>query len=407
MKNKSKIPLVINDMSYPAIAAKDWNLVFRVGFYFKENIDVSVLKTAVIDMRERFPSFFANIKKGFFKYYLIHNHNVDIIEKENGYCRPFDLKSFSKPNIRIIYNENFLAVELFHAISDGYGAMEFLKCLTARYLELKNVNVVYGENVINVKSTAAEEETEDASKKYRTKKFKVYKLPPAYQYAPLQKSAGLIVSSRDFSIEKIKARAKKYNASVTQYLQSALHCALYKSGKSREKILTGVKVTISLRKMFPTKTLRNFSLYTNIQCQTDDNATIESVIKDTQDLFNNGTSKSRMQNFINATTAIFASPFWRILLLFTKNIITRRFYKKGQKEYSVTLSNFGIIQLPQALQNEVTGSQFIISDMPDKAVNCTAVSTADNLALFISSKDADNDFANCFFELINKECSEI
>ena len=121
--------------------------------------------------------------------------------------------------MRIVYNEHLLAVEIFHVITDGYGAMEFLKCLTAKYLELKNIAVVCDENIINIKSAATEEEFEDASKKYRTKKFKVYKLPPAYQYKPIKKSKLLTVTSRVFPTGIIKACAKRYNTTIT-------HCML-------------------------------------------------------------------------------------------------------------------------------------------------------------------------------------
>ena len=404
MKHKTKIPLTVNDSIYPAIAKKSWNLVFRAGFFLRESVDPAALKIAAADMRGRFPHFFSNLKKGLFNYYLSHNDNADVVEREISYCRPFNLKDTSRPNMRIIYNKNLLAVEIFHVITDGHGAVEFLKCLTAKYLELKNTAVPCDGNIIDFKSAAAEEEFEDASKKYRTKKFKVYKMPPAYQYRTLKKSEDLIVSSRDFSVEKIKTAAQKHGATITHYLQSALHCALYKQSNSQENLLTSVKTTISLRKIFPTKTLRNFSLYTNTQCRTDGSATIQSVADDTRDMFNKGVSKSRMQNFLNATAAVFGSPLWRIVPLPIKNIITRTFYKKSSSDYSVTLSNFGLINLPQAMQNQITGAQFIISDMPDKPVTCTAVSVADTLALFISSKDADNAFADRFFELIETDC---
>ena len=400
MKNKTRIQLGINDSSYPAIALKNWNLVFRIGFVLKDKINLSVLQTAVADMRSRFPFFFVNVKRGPFRYFLSYNDNADIVEKENLYCRPFDLKDFSKPNIRVVYNDNLLAVEMFHAVSDGHGTMEFIKCLTARYLELQGAGIPCDKNIIDIKSKPSKEEIEDATQRHRAGNFKTYKLPPAYQYKPLQKSECLTVTSRVFPTEKIKAAAKKCNASITQYLQSALHCALYKSGKNHGKILTGVKVTVSLRKMFPTKTLRNFSLYTTVQCQTDNESTVGSVAKTTQDIFNSGIAKSRMQNFLNATAAIFGSPFWRILPLSIKNIITRKYYAKVQRDYSVTLSNFGIVELNKPMQTKITGCQFIISDMPDKPVTCTAVSVADTLALFISSKDADVGFADCFFELL-------
>jgi len=106
MRSK-KIPLVVNDSIYPSIATKGWNLVFRLGFYLKETVDSPVLQTAVADVRERFPFFFVNIRKGVFNcFFTYNNHIADIVEKETSYCRPFDLKDLSKPNIRIVYNKN-------------------------------------------------------------------------------------------------------------------------------------------------------------------------------------------------------------------------------------------------------------------------------------------------------------
>ena len=62
---------------------------------------------------------------------------------------------------RIRIYENRIALEIFHVLADGTGAMNILKTLTARYITLKYGEKIPAENgIIDINSEPDKEEME-------------------------------------------------------------------------------------------------------------------------------------------------------------------------------------------------------------------------------------------------------
>ena len=63
----------------------------------------------------------------------------------------------------MIAYENRIAVEYFHSLTDGNGALVFLKSLTAEYLEQKyRVSIPFENGVLDRRELPKEEELEDS-----------------------------------------------------------------------------------------------------------------------------------------------------------------------------------------------------------------------------------------------------
>ena len=112
--------------------------MFRITATLKEEVRPELLQRALEDVLPHFEGFQVKLKRGFFWYYFESNKRTPLIERESGYpCRYIDPKSNQLYLFRVSYYGARINLEVFHAVTDGMGAVNFLKELTAGYLELK------------------------------------------------------------------------------------------------------------------------------------------------------------------------------------------------------------------------------------------------------------------------------
>ena len=126
---------------FPYVSKKNFANVFRVSFYLKETVKPDVLQNAVDDLKYRFPTFFVKMRTGIFWYYYEVNERKFEVKKETAFLCSY--KSKNKNNgylLEILYYQNRISIELFHAITDASGALELAKAIVYRYLELLTNN---------------------------------------------------------------------------------------------------------------------------------------------------------------------------------------------------------------------------------------------------------------------------
>ena len=136
---------------YPAARRKNWSNLFRQSVTLTENIDVRVLQNALDVTVKRFPSIAARLRKGAFWYYLQQVESAPQISEEHSCPLVFmDREEMRKCAFRVIAYKNRIAVEYFHSLTDGNGALVFLKSLTAEYLEQKyRVSIPFENGVLD------------------------------------------------------------------------------------------------------------------------------------------------------------------------------------------------------------------------------------------------------------------
>ena len=123
---------------YPAARSQTWSNVYRLSATLCEPIDVPVMQSALDLTVQRFPSIAARLRRGVFWYYLQQLHSAPKIRPEFSY--PLTRMGFSETRqcaLRVIVYQNRVAIELFHSLTDGTGALTFLKNLVAEYLQLR------------------------------------------------------------------------------------------------------------------------------------------------------------------------------------------------------------------------------------------------------------------------------
>ena len=134
MSKKSLLWLRLDNAAkiYPASRRKNWTNVFRLSATLKDSVDETVVKSALKAALCRFPSINVRLRKGLFWYYLQQLENEPEIISECSYPLTWmSSQELRKCAFRIIVHGRRIAIEFFHSITDGTGAMMFLKSFLA------------------------------------------------------------------------------------------------------------------------------------------------------------------------------------------------------------------------------------------------------------------------------------
>ncbi len=359
---------------YPAAKSSGWNAVFRMSAVMKEKVDGEKLQLALNDVIERFPSFDVTLRKGVFWYYHEYVTRKPLVKDERNYpCSMFKIDGESHL-FRVLYYKNRISLEVFHSITDGTGALLFLKSLIARYLELRGINVEDTEGIMHYKDIPTEGEVEDAFGRNLDPSFGTLPRsePSAYQIkGPREAKGTLNVIQAEMDSLELRTAAKKYGATVNTYLASVLEYVLVKrqlfEGSQVKRKPIKVQIPINLRKFFPSITVRNFAGYINT-CITPDDKSFDEVIKETQKQLGENINEEYCRKFINSNVSVEKNIFVRLAPRALKTLIMRRsYYSFGEKLSSCLLSNVGNVDAPEEFKEHVDRLEFVLG--PQKYIN--------------------------------------
>lgn len=114
-------------LAFPAVTGKNDTRVFRFYCELKEEIKEENLQEALERTLEKYPLFRAVLRKGLFWFYLERRDIPAVVKKEAGApCSGLYIPDKKTLLFRVSYYKNRINFEVFHALTDGTGAMHFL-----------------------------------------------------------------------------------------------------------------------------------------------------------------------------------------------------------------------------------------------------------------------------------------
>ena len=120
---------------FPIISNKTYSSVYRVAVRLKKEINGHMLQEALVKTLPAFSSFGVKLKRGVFWYYFEANKKQPQVEKEQTYpCAFIDPNNNNQFLFKVTYFGKRINLEVFHVITDGTGALKFLKALTYNYI---------------------------------------------------------------------------------------------------------------------------------------------------------------------------------------------------------------------------------------------------------------------------------
>ena len=414
VKNQ-KFELDTSAKMYSYIKNRKWNQMFRVSATLYEEVDPELLARAVSEMKDRFPTFFVKIKGSFFWRYLSVVDSTDIVVRDDGKwpCSPIEIgRKIDKPMFRILYDEHTISLEIFHAVTDGTGAFCFLKTLVGTYFRLQGIDVPATDSILDTNEAPTDEEVENAFLKCYDKKGETLGRAEskAYQYAPRITENYLRIVHGVVSVDELKAAVKRYGVSVTQFMTAVYIYAFYKDlGEKIDKPIK-IQVPVNLRPIFGHKdTLRNFSLYANVEMGTHMNGcNFEDILKTTVEQMNQGFHKDNLQKIINANVGSEQMAVVRFSPSIVKLPILRiatRLY--GERLMTSPFSNIGVVTVPEVLEDKIKSFDFVIGATRLNSIYMTMNSFKGKTVVTFSSRSKEVTVQKIFFDFLRSQMMNV
>ena len=378
---------------YPALESARDTAVFRVSMRLTEKVDPQKLLQALNDIKERFPYFNVQLHKGFFWTYIERNDNELLIWHDTpSPCERLYRRTNNGYLYKVKYHDNNIAVEFFHALTDGYGGMEFLKCLVHRYLFLCGHVSETIQGILDINEQPKAEEFDDAfikaleSEKDIPKKRTLFaknitfhakdKLVPMNMY---------YVATGVVSVSEIKQLAKKYDATITQlltalYMEAMLLLqARQVKNKERHKNIA-IEIPVNMRKYYPINAMRNFSLFVIPYIEPKEIADFEDIVEKVKQFMYEKLSHEHLVTMIKDNCSLATDIFIRMVPMAIKHLVIRYISNTaGKTQFSGTISNIGPIRLPQEMEQYVENVQFLVGSSQQVKRSCSVSGYRDKL----------------------------
>lgn len=389
---------------FPLISNNNFTNVFRVAVVLNETIDPELLQKALEETLPWFGHFQFRIRRGFFwNYFEKNNESIIHVEEEDGRpCRYIDARKNRNYLFKVLYYKKRVSLEVFHALTDGTGAIAFLKALVVNYLHLcRNEKVKLDSKIVDVLSNVEDGytkyytkkpiETSDvkSSLKIKGRKLPVYEMGVIHGYLDLEQTIQLC---------KIKS------VSLTVYLTSVYIWAIYNAcskGNKRFKPIQ-IAVPVNLRRFFDSNTTMNFFSYISAYLQQEsDQLTFDEVLFMVKEQFAEQISKENFAAKIGKDVALRKNVGIRITPLFIKNLFVRSIYMKSMRAYTSTLSNIGPVQLREDHFEDIKQFEFLLNPTLSDPIKAGVVSYRNKLIITFTSQLTSTDIQKEFF----RKCS--
>ena len=399
--------LDLSAIVYPTLQRRDFSSVYRLSVVLKEDVDPQVLQQAVDLTLPRFPTYKAAIRKGLFWRYLEPNNRPGPFVQEDvkNPCQPMYFKANNRYLVRVYYYGKRIALEAHHSLGDGTGGMCVLQTLTATYLRLLGHNEIEnGGFVLDINEEPDKEELEDAYMRYANAKV----CPPrlgekAYRVRGTKEPFyTLNIIDGILSVSEVISVAKKYNATITEYLNSVLLYALLQKQEDDKPVKqrpVKIAMPVNLRRFFPTITLRNFitMIYPGVDPRLGE-YTFEEIVTQVHNYMRYYINEKLLRGDITTNAATQQNPFIRVVPLFLKDFAVRTFYTKIQdKNSSAGLTNMGALKVPQGMKPYIERFDIYMGQPFSRRTNCAIISFEDVLTVNFASSIVEADVERLFF----------
>lgn len=388
---------------FPATSSPRVTGVFRFCCELSEPVQQAPLQRALEKTLERFPHFLYIMRNGLFWYYLEASDLRPEVHAENtGVCAQLFYRNRRHLLFDVSFYHNRINLEVYHALTDGTGAMQFLNYLVCCYLIQMHPSQISTEFLDELAPAPTSAREEDSFKKYyRRVKKESSDLPRRAYRLTGTPGETLRVTEGLMPCQAVLALAKAHHTSLTVFL-----CALMMMAIHREMMLYNEKkpvvitVPVNLRQYFPSETSRNFFGNIRVAYQfKDGEEDLDEILASIKASFQRELTQERLRSRISSYMAVERNPFTKIVPLSFKNFclrIARRISDGGE---TMVVSNIGRVLLPGALEPFVRSMTVLASTAKLQACVCTC---GDVLSIGFSSHYAETDVQRNFFRMLSE-----
>ncbi|MBR5179939.1 MAG: hypothetical protein IKW90_14220 [Lachnospiraceae bacterium] len=358
---------------------------FRLSCTLKENIDPDLLQQAVLSAIQDRPQVQVRIRRGIFWHYMEDTDILPKVTEENDrICPLLYVPAKAMLHYQVTYFGNRINLEIFHALTDGTGAMEFLNIIVLDYLKLK-YSGQFTDVTIHSGASAGDLSQDSYRQFFGSKNLS---RGPAQSKAYHPGGLKLPYNQLQFfeihmPVSQILPRAKQIKVSLTSYLGALWMLAIRDEMPPRRRNLpVTISLPVNLRNYYPSQTARNFFNSVNVTHVFDKDISIEELATEFDvNLKSQLTEENIKKQMDNFETMEYVAPV-RVVPLFIKQLVVRHFTKKSNKKVTMVFSNMGIQKPPVSVGEQIENYSGFCST---NSLFSTMFSYKDNLTLGVSS----------------------
>ncbi len=388
---------------FPANSKKSDTKVFRFSCELYDAVDHTVLKQALDITMEAFPLYLAVIKSGLFWYYFEKSHFKAVVTEENiPPCTTLYDKNNKTLLFRVMYYRKRISFEVYHALADGAGALQFFRTLIFHYINIKYKYALKDkEPVLDIEASKSQK-LDDSFQKYcndeksftKRKGIKAYKIRgskiPEYRISVIE---GVI------PVDKILPKVKEYKTSLTIFLAAILMRSINEEIPVRQKKKPVVlSIPVNLRNYYVSQTARNFFGVINVDYDFSKGSdSLTEVIDALKKRFKENLTAERLGRRINRLASLEHNYILRVIPLAIKNLILKIAYSIADKSYTSTLSNVGVISVPDDIKPFISSFDIFVSTEKIQACVCSFENT---LRISFTSAFVSTEIQRRFFKAL-------
>ncbi|MCF0131823.1 MAG: hypothetical protein HUJ71_08825 [Pseudobutyrivibrio sp.] len=337
---------------------------FRVSCYLKEKVDSAILQEALDLATECRPQYQVFIRRGLFWHYM---EETDILAKvEEEHFRPCPILYTKNHKTRLHYRVSYFGkrinLDMFHALTDGNGGLEFLNIIVQNYLKLR-----YPDKLSNLSvgtGAASDELSEDSFKHNFSQELDDKNIVSSPKAKAAYHIKGLLLPYNQMqffevhmSASEVLKLAKEQNATMTSYLGAKLMQAIYKDMPAIQKHKKPVTISmpVNLRNYFESGTSRNFFNSVYVSHLFDGTETTESLAKEFDAKLKAELTPEKVAQKMFNYEKMERLIFVRLVPLLVKNPSVALGTIAERRKVTAVISNLGRIQVPEEIREYIGG----------------------------------------------------
>ena len=393
---------------FPVIAGERMSNVYRTSVTLTEPVDPALLQQALHILLPKFDGFNLRLRRGVFWYYFEENGKpAPRIKLEKGFpCRYIRPNKNNSYLFRVTYYKYRINLEVFHVLTDGMGALNFLKELTYQYLRLLHPELIAQTGDTLSSGTTLNRE-DSFLKNYRQAPPKKYRTQKAYHIKGEKLRTGEFgVMHGYLHIPELKTVCRRYHASINEYLVSAYIWSVYAEYRHdmKPEVPIRVAVPVNLRPHFNSITTKNFFVMISAEFYpVECDYTFEQVLEIVQESLQKQLQKEHLEQIFSYNVSNQKSPFLQAVPLPLKNIAMRHVYTRSAMANTTTITNVGSIEVAEPYRPYIDLFHAFLAISKGQHIKGTICSYQDTLVFSFSYDIRDSSIQRGFFRKLSSD----
>ena len=378
--------------------------VFRFYCELKEEVKEEILQEAMNQTIQKYPVFLSVMRKGLFWHYLEKSELRPVVREEyKEPCSSLYVRDKKTLLFEVTYYKKRINFEVFHALTDGTGATEFLRELVKNYLYLIHEEDLEPVELSNQYLTVKDQEDDSFSRYYdpdfprkKKKKIRAVQIKKGGKgYEELQ------INEASMSVKELLGIAREKKVSMSVLLTAAFICAIHEEmSRMQEKKPVILMVPVNLRKIFPSDSMLNFFGYIEPGYQFGGGKdSFEDVLEAVKLYFQENLSKEHMAGRMNELIAIEKHKILKWAPLELKNRCIRAGAKMAEQEVTAVLSNMSVVKMPEDYAQYI--EKFGVYTSTNRTELCIC-SFQDTLSLGFTSRYDSTNIQRNFYRILKE-----